>query len=82
MFAQRAVAEAVDEELAATENLEERLILIVEQVEAAIAMLAFFDRVRDSGQGLDAWSGIVDSQEEVDVSVIGCSGDGRQIGTE
>lgn len=44
MFAETAVAETVDEELAATEGLEERLVFVVEEVEAAVAVLAFLDR--------------------------------------
>jgi hypothetical protein len=43
MLAQRAVAKAVDEELAATEDLEERLIVVIEEVEAAVAMVTFLD---------------------------------------
>ena len=43
MLAERTVAEPVDEELSAAEDLEERLIVIVEQIEAAIAVFALFD---------------------------------------
>jgi hypothetical protein len=82
VLAKRTVAEAVDEELATAEHLEKRLILIVEEVEAAIAVLAFFDRIGDLRERLDAGSGIVDGLEKVDVAVIGCSGDGYQIRTE
>src|ERR1043165_1340758 len=82
MLAQRAVAKAVDEELAATEDLEQRLIVIVEEVEAAIVMLALFDRVGDLRQRLDARSGIIDRGEELDVAVVGCAGAGGQVGSE
>jgi len=37
----------LDEEIAATENLEELLIIVVEEVEAAIVVLAILDRVGD-----------------------------------
>lgn len=48
MLAQRTVAETLDQELAAAEDLEERLIVIVEEVEAAIVVLVLFDRVGES----------------------------------
>src|SRR6185436_16881506 len=43
VVSETAVAEAVDEELAATEDLEERLIVVIEEVEAAVAMVVFLD---------------------------------------
>ena len=43
MLTKGTVAKAVDEELAAAEHLEQRLIIVVEEVEAAIVVLALFD---------------------------------------
>jgi hypothetical protein len=79
VLAQRTVAEALDEELSAAEHLEKRLIIVVEEVEAAIAVLAFFDGVGDLRERLEARCGIVDGREELDVAVVGCPGDGGQI---
>jgi hypothetical protein len=48
VLAERTVAEAVDEELASTEDFEEGLVVVVEEVEAAVAMLALLKRSRRS----------------------------------
>jgi len=47
VVAQRTVAEPVNEELAAAEDLEQGLVVVIEEVEAAIAMVTLFDGLGD-----------------------------------
>jgi hypothetical protein len=79
VLAERAITEALNEELATAQNLEQGLVLVVEEVEAAVAMVALFYGVGDFRERFDAWGGIVDGGEELDVAVVGCSGDGSGI---
>src|SRR6187549_1210577 len=72
----------MDEELAATEDLEQRLIVIVEKIEATVAVLAFFDGLGDFRERLEAGCWVIDGREELDVAVVGCSGDRGEIGKE
>jgi hypothetical protein len=72
----------MNEELTSAENLEERLVIVIKEVEAAVGVLALLDRVGDLGERSQSRRRIVDGGEEVDVAVVGCSGDGYQIGAE
>lgn len=71
MFAETAVAEALDEELTATKDFEELLIVVVEEVEATVVVLTLLDGVGDLRQRPQARRGIVDGGEKVDVAVVG-----------
>lgn len=62
------VAEPVNEELSAAEDLEQGLVVVIEEVEAAIAMVALL--TRSEILVLSSPGGIVDGGEKVDVVIV------------
>ena len=55
------------------QTFEEGLVVIVKEVEAAVAMLALLNGVGDLRQSLQARRRIIDGREEQDVTVVGCA---------